>query len=82
MIKGEWLLRIGTALSQLARACHEQERTRQLPMGSLGERFGKDGLVPPFHVLGLGGGGEPAWGHGTGLSQHAALGQPDRKSVV
>lgn len=48
----------------------------QLPTASPGEWFGRDVLVPLFHVLGPGGGGEPGWGCGTGPSQHAASGQP------
>lgn len=48
MVKGEWLLRTGTALPQRARACLEQERTRQLPIGSPGKQFDRDVLVSPL----------------------------------
>lgn len=50
-------------------------------MGSPGSQFGRDMLVPPFHVFGPGCGGEPVWGRGTGPSQHAVPDQPSLQAL-
>lgn len=70
-VRGEWLLRTTSMLSQPARVCCETQRIRQLPMHSPGEGFDRDMLLPLFYGLDPGDGGEPARGYGAGLSQHA-----------